>query len=242
MVDREPSHADAARLEALRRRLYQPDASDDDRREFAALEPPPAARPDSDDAPAPARRRALQVPGIALAGVVAVAAALVLLSEPPQQPAARATPSASAEQQVVTGSEVPVALVALATDAPTPTAIPTRLASLPTRLQRFHGAGGTVVAIDTTTAQQVDGTLLVMITATHARPVHWYATRPTRQPGHSQYAEVVASGVSDGPAAQPAYGSHTYDGSPPSRLVVEDPGPGTWTLTVAFLPRDSSEQ
>ena len=240
MEERRSAQVDPAHLEALRRRLYQPDASDDDRRRFTALDTAVApAPPQDEEQPAPPHR--LLRPAVALA-VVAAMGAVLLVSNRPDASTSPSPAVSEAVHAVIAGSEIRRELVVPQPDAPRATSIPTSLAGVQTRLQRFDGRGSAVVTIDTSDAQQVNGTLLVMLRATPERTVEWAATRPTRQPGHSQYVEVVATGVADGPDSLPAYGMHVYDGSPPSRLMVQDRGSGTWTLTVAFLPRRQSEQ
>ena len=243
MAEPDSRGVDPAHLESLRRRLYRPDATTQDRRRFEeladAVEPVPAPSAPEATRPDPARRRSRTL--VVLAAVAAGAVAVLLVTNRPS-PAPQDLPTNPAAQAAVGASEIRAELVALQPDAPTATEVRTRLGGVRTRLQRFEGAGRTVVAIDTSGAQQVNGTLLVMLTAMSADAVGWSATRPTRQPGHSQYVEVVASGTADPVDASPAYGMHAYDGSPPSRLLISAPDGDRWTLTIAFLPRGQSEQ
>ncbi len=237
MADRETTGADPAEREALRRSLYRPGATDEDRRRYAALAPVVEQQPQ--DPPPTLPRRPRWPAAALLAGVAAACVAALLLGrgEAPAPEVAETVRPAD-----VTGTEVRAALVVPRPDAPRPTPIATSLAGVDTRLQRFHGRGPTALAIDTSTAQRQNGTLLVMMSSPAAGRVHWYATRPARQPGHAGWAEVVASGDADGTAVEPAYSVLVYDGSPPSRLAVKAPTGSRWTLTVAFLPRGRSDQ
>lgn len=233
--------AEREHREALRRRLYRPGATEEDRRRFAQLAADPVPIADPRVPAAPVRRPARRLAVAATAAAALIAVVGLALTMRPATPTESASAAQPAEAQAVSTQEaVQADLVATTPDSPQATPVATTVAGVPTRLQRFHGRGSAVVAIDTREAQRADGTMLVMLTAASSDPMSWYATRASTGPDRAAYAQVVArSDDRFDPRDPPEYSICQYDGAPPTRLSVSDSGTGAWTLTIAFLPRRS---
>ncbi|MBW4040873.1 MAG: hypothetical protein HIU86_01925 [Acidobacteria bacterium] len=202
--------------EALRRRLYRPDASDDDRARYAQLVP--RAVPVS-EAPSDAGRRR-RVPSVLVLGAVVLALAIVALAvraiAAPEHAVARlpAAPSASA-----------IAAAGRVTVGPDGLAKPG---------EPVHGTGTVEVAIDVTGASFDGGRFSVLLSSTDERPVGWSAVTLATRRDWSSYRKPVGAGPARDRLAATRPDEIAYRDSPPRWVTVEAPADAAWTLTVGF--------
>lgn len=235
----EPSDAsEAALLESLRRRLYRADATDADRRRFAELQQALARTEAEAVEPASSapRRPFRPLVAAALAVVLIAAGALSLLP-------GRTSPSAASSGRVVqdlrTGALVQDADEGAAVPAERDTTAPSPLGlsvdGVSIAAQRFRGAGSAIISIDTAAAAPDGGSLVVVLTSSGSGSISWQAVRPATRENQASYEQVIAMSDPGGRGAPPSSTS-TYDGDPPTRIVVQQTGTAPWALTVAFPP------
>jgi hypothetical protein len=239
VTDEDGTTETRTRLDQLRRRLYEPTATEADRREYAALaerleqprqsDPePPVGRDEPADAPSTvprARRRRPRPLVLGIGGAVVIAALAVIavqtarsVSAPPTMPSATAWLSSP-------------------TAAPTPT--PAMLTDDGRWLaaQQTSGGGSAVVRLDVRAAPAAGGRLVVAMSSSDPSPVGWLAERVRSSPANAGSEQVVAF---DPPALRVGAAVPTtvsYTGAPPSVLVVQAPTGTGWSVTVAFAER-----
>lgn len=231
--------SDQEALEALRRRVYGPSASDADRQAYAALlermsaeQEPPApdeTAPEPTEAsaltaPAPRRSRwpiVLGAAGVLLVlglGTISTAIARTSTTSPP--PTRRAAQPWSGTARPTPG---PLLMPATIT-----------LRHGPIAGQATSGSGSAVMPLDLSGAPPTGGTLIVSLVSSDPAPIGWVAERH-RECSHDDAAlETVAL---EGPALRDGSVAPTvvrYSGAPPAQLTVRAPIGTGWALTVAF--------
>lgn len=236
----EPRERDEARLDELRRRLYAPTATEEDRRRYAALQAEllTDAAPPGDDAatdpPRPRRRRRALLAAIGVAAAVVIAAAAIgsITSRRASSAAhtAAATAPTSATEPLQGGEHY------LAVDggsAPTP--FPVDVDGTAAVGEQSHGFGDQTVPIDTSSAPQHGGRLVVVLTAGRADPIGWRAVRLRFGAHGAVDDQVVAAGAPVDRTRPGGTEISDYTGSPPIQLRVTAPHGTTWTATVALI-------
>lgn len=255
---------EAAELDALRRRLYRPDASEDDRRAYERLrdrlapaQPPPAEV----DAPAPQRERPggrTAAPPVDRGAEPAVERG----AEPPVEPPATGRPRRSRIAVLVTAVLVAALAGSLALHAaqapdadptaaaPTAIAVPFRVAQpdpsqatpvavsvegVATTAQRFHGVGSAVVPLITGSAPLDGGRLIVVLTSDAPQPIGWRAARWSPSDDGDGRVQILARGPRIDRSGPGHPEASTYRGDPPADVEVLDSGAHRWTLTVTLL-------
>ena len=204
--------------EALRRRLYRPDASEEDRARYARLTG--TTEPEPDASPARTRRR---VPR----GAVAVAVAVVL--------------ALGAAVLVVRSIGVPAPASAQLAAAPTPTPRATLRSSrvavsidgLPTTGQRVAGTGSAEVVLDLGDATS-EGRFTVLLSSADERPVGWRAVTLVTRRDWTSYRRVMAAGPARDRMDATRPDTASAAGSLPMWVDVQAPADAAWSLTVAF--------
>ncbi|MGT2427139.1 hypothetical protein [Amnibacterium kyonggiense] len=228
-----PAPDEAEDLDALRRRIYRPDATEADRRAYGALlarldeaamtEAPPGPVPDPVPGPAgrPARRVVIAAAGVAV--VVLLVGAVLTARE-----AARPPTTAPSAVSMWAGAA-----------APTPASIPASVSldrgGVRIAAQRTLGGGSAILPLRLDTAPTDGGRLLVRLTSSDPSPIGWLAERP--RPG-SHDAGAVQVVATDPPALRQGRAGPTiarWSGPPPTQLVVRAPEGTGWSITVAFM-------
>lgn len=234
LPSREPADLDA-RLDELRRRVYGPDASDEDRREYAALLQPPdepehepehERRDAAPPSPASARpRRGLPIligaSGLVLVVGLGVTSAITARDDAPTTEATTSTTS------IWSGSADPTA-------APLPTPATLSLQRGTVRAQATSGGGSAVIPLLLDGAPRFGGTLVVSVSSSDPAPVGWIAQRHRGVANDTGGLERVAASP---PALRQGAASPTvvsYTGAPPTQITVRAPVGTGWSITVAF--------
>jgi hypothetical protein len=200
--------------EALRRRLYRPGASDEDRARYARLvqEPEPAETPE------PPRRR--RVPQVAVASAVVLALAVTVLigrSVTAPERAVADLPPAPTASTILPSQRVAVSIDGLATTG-----------------VRVHGSGTVQVPVDVDGASFQGGRFSVLLSSSDDRPAGWRAvTLETRRDWSSYQRPIAASPARDRLGASRA-DEVAYAGTPPRWITVQAPADAVWSLTIAF--------
>jgi hypothetical protein len=218
-------------LEALRRRLYAPGASEEDRRRYAAAAP--AGRTvevaSAPGGPRPAARRRRRAPLVLLAVVVVVAAGGALAAGR-FAPVRTAAPTPSAVRSTAPSSGIV---------SGTAQRIPIDASGYATVAQRLQGLGEARVPLDTTAAPRARGRLVVLVTSTDRRPIGWWALR-FGHVGETRPTVVVGSGETRARSGVPEVEWSDYTSEPPQAVVVRAPAGVPWTLTTAFVPEEDA--
>lgn len=205
-------------VEALRRRLYRPDASEADRLRYAALvgpDPEPAA--EAPDRPARRARRAPVVLVALVTAVVAVSGVAVAraASRPEAEPVAVVTPAA------------PTATPA------TPVLVVGRTAGA---ARSLHGTGSATVALDVSAVPMDSGSFAVLVSAADERPVGWTALGLQTRRDWSSYRKVLGASPARNRLAATRTDTLAYRDDPPRWIHVQAAADASWTLTVTVGP------
>lgn len=200
-------------VEALRRRLYRADASEEDQARYALL------TRDAAPVPAPSRpplRR--RVPRIVIpAAVVVGLAATVLIGRSvatSARPVAEVRPTATAT--ATASPEVAVATIDLAEPG-----------------KEIRGTGSAEVPVDVAYAA-FGGRFSVLLSSPDARPLGWTARTLETRRDWSSYRKVIASSPTRDRLDATRGDVAAYVGTPPMWITVQAPADTTWTLTIAF--------
>lgn len=213
---------DPVEAEALRRRLYAPEATEEDRRRYAVVAP--AVR---DVRPAPRRRPRVPVAVVVVAAVLVAAGGAALTgrlarSDVTDPPRAIAERTAAPTQPVFSGPAERV---------------PVRIDGVAATGQRLRGEGQAVVPIDTSSASFRGGSVAVVLSSADGRPMGWEVRALVTRQDWSSYQQVIGrSAGADRRGVQTAV-TTPYTGAPPLWVAVEAPAGAIWTLTVAFTNR-----
>lgn len=230
--------------DALRRRLYAPDATDSDVARYVAIAPPlPDALPEPATAP-PRRRHGLALAGAGLIGAAllgVLAATLAGGSVAAPRPSARVTPTPPVDAVLTTATSRDT-FVASLDDGDAAGLAPYFLAhpeSLPGPLRtttradsdEYHGSKDTAITLDPSPAALRGGRLTVVIVAARDTELRWNATaegdgRLVNVPGAARVLHLTA-GV-------PVSATVRYSGEAPSTLVVIDRADVPWGALVTF--------
>lgn len=233
------SSEDDARLDALRRRLYRPEATDADRQRYAAasaaavLESEPDAAT-ADRPPEEAARRprwGAVVVAVALAGLAGVGIG--------QHLAPRAAETARPSAAPVLRQDFE--------DAPTfavhmrgvsgPVSVATSIRGTPVLGQQFEGRGRAVVPVDLLPGSFDGGRAMVVLTAAQPTPTAWEALGLVNGNDVSAFPVVMARGTADPGRIVATPSMFVYPGAAPGRIAVEAPDDVRWTLVVAATPQ-----
>lgn len=223
---------DPVEAEALRRRLYAPEATEEDRRRYAVVAPPVR-----DVRPVPRRRPRVPVAVVLVAAVlVAVGGAALTgrLARPDATDAPRANTTAA-----------PIAApTAAPSAAPTRSAISGPVERVPVRIdgvaavgQRLRGEGQAVVPIDTSSASFRGGSVAVVLSSADGRPMGWEVRGLVTRQDWSSYQQVIGRSAGADRRGVPAAETTPYTGAPPLWIAVEAPAGAIWTLTIALTSR-----
>ncbi|MFD1722084.1 hypothetical protein [Amnibacterium endophyticum] len=226
MPSAEPPPPHEAELDALRRRLYRPDASDADRARYDALRSRLETRPSTTaEAPAPRPRPSRRVLlGSALVGALLVVAAVLSATTAPEP--------------APTDSRLPSSVVTPPAPDPaqaTPVAVQVAGEGGAVTGQRFHGVGPAVVPLITGEAPLTGGRLVVVLTADSASPLGWTALDPRSIGSGPSTPRVVASSPSRPRSGIGTPETATYDGAPPPQIAIDARDRTAWELTVLLL-------
>lgn len=210
--------ADAER-EALRRRLYRPGATEEDRLRYAQLLPSEPPAPPTARAATPRRRRAALPFALGAAVLLVLGGGLLVVHglAAPEVPVVTAQPAAVARRILPTQGVV----------APIDGALRPAL--------RVEGNGSAVVALDVTGASFDGGRLAVVLSATDHRPVGWTAAVLETRRDWTSYRRVVAARPARDRFESTRADDMDYRGAPPRWITVQAPADTVWTLTVAFV-------
>ena len=204
--------SEAQQAEALRRRLYRPDASEEDRLRYAAsVEPEPAQVP---EAP---RRRAGRTPVVLVTlATLVVAATGIAAVHAGTRPASRPLAATSAAPRPTTSAPSLVLTVNGATETAQP----------------IRGTGSATVALDVSAISLSGGTISVLLTAVDERPVGWRALALETRRDWSEYTRVVESSPARDRLAATRPDVLDYTGDPPRWIRVQAAADAKWRLTV----------
>lgn len=215
---------DRVEAEALRRRLYAPEATEEDRRRYAAAAPAVQAV-----RPVPRRRPRVPIAVVVLAAVLVAAGGAALTGR-------LARPDAT---------DAPRAIVTAApSSAPTPPVISGPVEQVPVRIdgvaavgQRLRGEGQAVVPIDTSSASFRGGSVSVVLASADGRPMGWEVRGLVTRQDWSSYQQVIGRSAGADRRGDPTAVTTPYTGAPPLWVAVEAPAGAIWTLTVALTSR-----
>ncbi len=202
-------------VEALRRRLYRPDASEADRQRYSALvgpEPEPVV-----EAPARAPHRAPVVLVALVTAVVAVSGVAVAhaASRPETKPVAVVTPPPR------TTPPPAVVLTVGRTSGPA---------------KSVHGTGSATVALDVSAVTVASGRFAVLVSARDERPVGWKALGLQTRRDWSSYRKVLGTSPARDRLDATRADSLAYRDDPPRWIDVQAAADASWTLTVVAGP------
>ena len=239
MTAPQQSPEEDARLDALRRALYRPDATDADRQRYRAeqaavlLEPEPTAQAPEPPVERPARRLrwGVMVVAVALAGLAGIAIGQRLA--PPAVETARPTAAPVLQQDFEDGSRYEVDTKGVSG----PRAVATTVRGTAVIGQRFEGHGPAVVPVDLLPGSFDGGRAMVVLTAAQPAPTAWRALRLLTRNDFSSFPMVMAHGTADPGQLVATPSSFIYPGAPPARIAVEAPDSVRWTLVVAATPQ-----
>ena len=219
-------------LEALRRRLYAPGASEEDRRRYAAAAPAAGADATAPTpaGPRPAARRRRRAPLVLLAVVVVAAGGALAAGRFAPVRTAAPTPSAVRSTAVPTSGVV----------SGTAQRIPVDVSGYATVAQKLQGLGEARVPLDTTAAPSGRGPLVVVLTSTDRRPIGWWALRFGHVGDARTVPVVIGSGAPKARTGVPTVESSDWTGAPPQTVAVRAAAGVPWTLTVAMVPVDTA--
>lgn len=251
--------AEAARLDALRRRLYAPGVTEDDVAAYRSAETDAASHePTAPPARVVAdRRRAVIVAGGVLLVVVAVAALLIthpLAAITASRAASRATstsspsssPSAGIAQAAVPASsstrstfvhllregEGPGLLQYLYEN---PTFLPGNLRTTSRAdSTEFSGSGTSTIALDPSASAQHGGRVTVILVTDRAAAFSWSAERIAQRNDRSGPVVTLASHPGTTRPGEPVSSTFVYDGGAPARLALDLGGAVHWGAVVVF--------
>jgi hypothetical protein len=200
--------------EALRQRLYRPDASAEDRARYARLmqETAPASSP----AP-PASRRG---PRVAVASAVVLGVAITVLigrSVAAPERAVADLPPAPTASTILPSERVAVSIDGLAKTG-----------------ERVHGSGTVEVPLDVSGAPFGGGRFSVQLSSSDGRVVGWTASTLETRRDWSSYRRQVAAGPARDRFAATRADEIAYTGDPPRWITVQAPADAVWSLTIAF--------
>jgi hypothetical protein len=217
-----------ARLDDLRRRLYGPQATEDDVARYAAeREARQPAAPAPRIAAPRSRRTALLAGGVLLAGG-ALALGVRLL-----QPASARSAAVRAAQDLGDGEGDP-------TKVSGRSSVAASIDGTSVVGHRTQGYGNAVVPFDAPDGSFDGGRAMVAVTSTGPTRVGWQAIRRVTRQDWSAYPVVMASG-----SAQDRSGAHAptvfgYATRPPDLVVIRAPADIGWTLVTAVTTRTTA--
>jgi len=227
-----------ARLDALRRALYRPDATEADRRRYqaereAVLEPAPVLEAAAAPPAPPARRSRV---GLAVLAVVLAALGGMVVGERLAQPAphvAQPTAEPVLQQDFEDGPRFAVDTKGVSG----PRAVATSVHGTPVIGQQFEGHGPAVVPVDLLPGSFDGGRAMVVLTSAQSAPTAWRALRLLTRNDFSSFPVVMAHGTADPGMLVATPSTFVYPGAPPARVAVEAPDDIRWTLVVAATPQ-----
>lgn len=245
--------AEAARLDALRRRLYAPGVTEDDVAAYRSAETDAASHePTAPPARVVAhRRRAGIVAGGVLLVVVAVAALLIAhplaaITAPRTTSTSTPSPSAGIAQAAVPASastrstfvhllregEGPGLLQYLYEN---PTFLPGNLRTTSRAdSTEFSGSGTSTIALDPSASAQHGGRVTVILVTDRAAAFSWSAERIAQRNDRSGPVVTLASHPGTTRPGEPVSSTFVYDGGAPARLALDLGGAVHWGAVVVF--------
>ncbi|GAA4741999.1 hypothetical protein GCM10025783_11640 [Amnibacterium soli] len=238
MTAPQQSPEEVPRLDALRRALYRPDATDADRQRYAAEQQavrppdPEATTAAAPAAPVPRRWRL----GLTVLAVVLAAAGGILVGQrfaQPLQQTARPTAAPVLQQDVQDGARYAVDTAGVSG----PRSVATTVRGTAVIGQRFEGRGSAVVPVDLLPGTFDGGRAMVVLTAARSAPTEWRALRLLTRNDFSSFPVVMAHGTADPGTLVATPSTFVFPGAPPARIAVEAPDDVRWTLVVAASPQ-----
>ncbi len=227
--------------EALRRRLYRPDASPDDLQRFASAAPRTARRAGASATPTPRRRRprpsrrAVGAAGVAAVLLVVAGALLLRPTGAPPAPAPTGV-ALSAEdrsellQNLARGGDAGIAAYLVTHPSP-----PGLVATDGTITDELHGSGPGTLPLDVSQVPAGAGRATVLVVV--AQPVHvaWQALRLGTDGSPVVVLRPVAERQGDQAAGALTTATFAHsDGGRPVRLRVDVPDGVRWGAAVVF--------
>ena len=242
--------------DALRRRLYRADATEEDRSRYAALSsrvaPPQVVgeveQEDRADAEAPAAKRPRRVlvpvaAALAVAAVVALAWIGTRASAPAPHPEASIA-APGAQVLAVTRAERSVLVTGLqhGGDAGLGAYFFAHMENRPPILQtpgraetlEYHGTGSGTVDLAPSAAALHGGRMTVVIVLANDTRVRWRADRLGDPAGRPATWQPVVARAADLRAGVPVVATIAYAAPPPTRLVMRLPEGVRWGAAVVF--------
>lgn len=237
----EPGH-EGAHLDALRRRLYRPDATDADLREYLAERVAATPGPEQEAAeppPRPSHRVPLILAGVGAAVVAVVVVGAVGLRQAedtalPAVPTAAASsaPTAAPSEAVVDVGDGQV--LTLDGVAPTRTAVGTTVRDRRVIGRRFEGRGNAVVRLDPPVGSWDGGRVSVQMTSNGPSPVAWRALLRVTRTDWTTYPVVLARGLVPEQSGAAVPSTFLYPRNPPTEIAVAAGRDVPWTLVVGI--------
>lgn len=239
---------DDADQEQLRRRLYEPGASQADIEAYRAVEPRGA--PEHHDVGAVRSRSALRAGAAGAAIALAAVGVVALVVAHPFAPS-RDVPTPTTTTAAVDAGEVPVPASARAAflsafddgDDPQllgwldahPDALLTRLrgAGRPDSTE-FTGVGPATITLSPTTPAERSGRFTVVLVTDQASRFEWEATRVAMSNDRSGPEQPVATHDGSSRAGVPVSGTVVYSTGVPTRLTVLLPTGARWAAVVVY--------
>lgn len=215
-------------VDALRRRLYRPGATDEDLRAYEAARPLETAEEAEEPALSPRGRHRRLVVVAAVAGVLAVLVAGVLLrpaAEPARPVAARPSPVLL---DIGDGASLDVA----AGSASRATAVVTAVDGTPVIGRRVEGRGNAVVDLDPDRSAAGGRAVIAVASAGTAR-VTWRVLLDVLHPDWSASVFVLAQGRAEGEGDAVPATTFTFAARPPTRIAVQAPDGVRWAVVYA---------
>ncbi|WP_375407256.1 hypothetical protein [uncultured Amnibacterium sp.] len=249
--------SEAARLEALRRRLYAPGVTQDDvaayrSAETGAVSLEPTARPARVVA---SRTRATIVAGGGVLGVVLVVAAVaaLLVTHPlaavtaprATSTSTPSTPAGITQARVPASSSTRLMFVDLLREGGAPGLLqylygnPTFLpANLRTNSRadstEYSGRGTSTIALDPSVSAQQGGRVTVILVTDRAAAFSWSAERIAQRNDRSGPVVTLASHPGNTRPGEPVTSTFVYDSGAPGRLALNLDDSVHWGAVVVF--------
>jgi hypothetical protein len=216
------------RLDELRRRLYRPDATEEDHRRYAAAAGPAVA--------SASRPRRQVLPALLVVGVLVVACVVAVV-------ASRVAPALE---------KAPVAAPAVTTTAPStnfdivargtvglPESVPVDADGVAVTAQRFRGDGAAAVPLEVASAPKHTGRVVLVLSSADPGTISWRAVGLTGHAPAASSPELAHSAAKDRRGV-PSSEWFAYTSGPPHWITVKAAAGASWTLTVAFLPKETA--
>jgi hypothetical protein len=234
---------DSERIDALRRGLYRPGATEEDLRRYlderGAVAP---AEPATAPPPAPTRRRWPVIAASAGLGLAVVGALTLALGYgAPGRIAPTPSASAGAPQSVVMDVGDGQILAVPADGRTTSVATPSSVRGRPVVGELFTGSGNAVVSVDPPADPLSGGSAVLVFRSIDGVPASWRVLSTLRLGRAFSGPMVLARGAS--PDLSGATDPQTFGyqaESPPARIAVAAPEGARWSVLIAVAGEEQA--